>query len=151
MLNLLQALLKMLPAAKLLRCIITPILRSVFLPVCVFVSSVIVIFVSVKMTQRKPRCKEKNKGEQMSRKKEKTKKEQAHITKLVSSLSPHPTHEGPQYWHRPMQPVAEGTWRGSDRGRGSRRRLRSIICFLDFGITEGKLSKQVCPAHAQDA
>ena len=40
MLNLLQALLKMLPAAKLLRCIITPILRSVFLPVCVFVSSV---------------------------------------------------------------------------------------------------------------
>ena len=48
MLNLLQALLKMLPAATLLRCIITPILRSVFLPVCVFVSSVIVIFISIK-------------------------------------------------------------------------------------------------------
>ena len=48
MLNLLQALLKMLPAATLLRCIITPILRSAFLPVCVFVSSVIVISISVK-------------------------------------------------------------------------------------------------------
>ena len=28
--------------------VITPILRSVFLPVCVFVSSVIVIFISIK-------------------------------------------------------------------------------------------------------
>ena len=51
-----------------------PILRTVLLPVCVFVSSVIVIFVSVKMTQRQPRCKEKRKGEEKSRKGEQKRK-----------------------------------------------------------------------------
>ena len=76
MLNLLQALLKMLPAARLLRCIITPILRSVFLPVCVFVSSVIVIFISVKndaataTVQRE----EKRRGEEQKKRRAKKKK-----------------------------------------------------------------------------
>ena len=51
-----------------------PILRSVFLPVCVFASPVIVMFVSVKMTQRQPRCKEKRKGEEKSRKGEQTRR-----------------------------------------------------------------------------
>ena len=154
MLNLLQALLKMLPAAKLLRCIITPILRSVFLPACVFVSSVIVIFVSVKMTQRQPRCKEKRKGEEKSREKSRKgeqKRRGTALTKAVSSLSPSPTHQGLQYWHRAMQPVVVGNWRDGDRGRGSRRRLRWITWFLDLGTTESKLSKYVCSVHAQHA
>ena len=126
-----------------------PILRSVFLPVCVFVSSVIVIFVSVKMTQRQPRCKEKRKGEEKSRKRGEKKRRGTTLTKVVSSLSLSPTHQGPQYWHRAMQPVVVGSWRGGDRGRGSQRRLRGIRGFLDFGITEGKLSKYVCSAHAR--
>ena len=104
MLNLLQALLKVLPAAKLLRCIITPILRSVFLPVCVFVSSVIVIFVSVKR-RSDSRGAQRREKEKRRTGKEESKNEQAQITKVVSSLSPSPTHRGPQYWRQPMQPV----------------------------------------------
>ena len=104
MLNLLQALLKMLPAAKLLRCIITAILRSVFLPVCVFVSSVIVIFVSVKR-RSDSRGAQRREKEKRRTGKEESKNEQAQITKVVSSLSPSPTHRGPQYWRQPMQPV----------------------------------------------
>ena len=100
-----------------------PILRSVFLPVCVFVSSVIVIFVSVKMTQRQPRC--KMKAEEKSRKGEQ-KRRGTTLTKVVSSPSLSPTHQGLQYWRRAMQPVVVGSWRGGDRRRGSRRRLRGI-------------------------
>ena len=102
-----------------------PILRSVFLPVCVFVSSVIVIFVSVKMTQRQPRCKEKRKGEEKSRKRGEKKRRGTTLTKVVSSLSLSPTHQGLQHWRRAMQPVVVsrsagfvGSWRGGGRGSG---------------------------------
>ena len=80
MLNLLQALLKMLPAAKLLRCIITPILRSVFLPACVFVSSVIVIFISVKndaATATVQRDEKRTGEEQRGRAEKKSRQEEA--------------------------------------------------------------------------
>jgi len=81
MLNLLQALLKMLPAAKLLRCIITAILRSVFLPVvCVFVSSVIVIFVSVKRRSDSHGAQRREK-EKSRTGKEESKNEQAQLLK----------------------------------------------------------------------
>ena len=88
-----------------------PILRSVFLPVCVFVSSVIVIFVSVKMTQRQPRC--KMKAEEKSRKGEQ-KRRGTTLTKLVSSLSLSPTHQGLQHWRRAMQPVVVSSARRQD-------------------------------------
>ena len=93
----------MLPAAKLLRCIITAILRSVFLPVCVFVSSVIVIFVSIKRRSDSHGAKRREK-EEKSRKEEK-KRRGTTLTKVVSSLSPSPTHQGLQHWRRAMQPV----------------------------------------------
>ena len=97
-----------------------PILRSVLLPVCVFASPVIVMFVSVKMTQRQPRCKIKaeEKSREKSRKGEQKRRGTA-LTKAVSSLSPSPTHQGLQYWHRAIQPVVVGNWRDGDRGRGS--------------------------------
>ena len=83
MLNLMQALLKMLPAAKKLRCIITPILQSVFLPVCVFVSFVIVIFVSVKRRSDSHGAQRREKKEKRRTGKEESKNEQAQITKVV--------------------------------------------------------------------
>ena len=69
------------------------------------------------------------------------------LTKVVSSLSPSPTHQGLQHWRRAMQPVVVGNWRDGDRGRGSRRRLRWIRSFSYFRTTEGKLSKYVCSIH----
>ena len=35
-------------------------------------------------------------------------------------------------------------------GLGSHKLGTEFICFLDFGTTQGKISKCVCSAHAQD-
>ena len=127
-----------------------PILRTVLLPVCVFVfllsfSSFLSIWRSDSHGAKR-REKERRRAERESRKEEQTKRG-TNLIKVVSSISPSPTHQGLQYWHRAMQPVVGGSWRGGDRGRGSQRRLRRIRPFLDFGIM-GRIRQRPAPPRA---
>ena len=85
---------------------------------------------------------------QESRKEEQTRRGTT-LIKVVSSLSPSPTHQGLQYWHRAMQPVVGGSWRGGDRGLGSHKLGTELSSFSYLGASEGKLSKYLCSRHTR--